>query len=63
MGFRIKEVRKRRKMSQEELATKSNVSRGTICALESGNAVVVTSKTLVKLAKALDVTVEEIFFS
>ena len=37
MGFKIKEVRKSLKMSQEELAEKSGVSRGTIVALESGS--------------------------
>ena len=34
MGFKIKEVRKSLKMSQEELAEKSGISRGTIVALK-----------------------------
>lgn len=47
MGFKIKEVRKSLKMSQEELAEKSGISRGTIVALEAGTERVSTTKTLV----------------
>lgn len=63
MGFRIKEVRKSLKMSQEELAQKSGVSRGTIAALESGTERVTTTKTLAAIAKAMNVTVDQIFFA
>lgn len=51
------------KMTQEELAEKSGVSRGTISALENGIDRTTTSKTLVKLAQALDTTVDRIFFT
>ena len=50
-------------MTQEELAEKSGVSRGTISALENGIDRTTTSKTLVKLAQALDTTVDRIFFT
>lgn len=63
MGYRIKEVREARRMSQEELSKKSGVSRGTISALENGLARNTTSKTLLKIAKALDTTVDQIFFA
>ena len=63
MGFKIKEVRKSLKMSQEELAQKSGVSRGTIAALESGAERVTTTKTLAAIAKAMNVTVDQIFFA
>ena len=36
MGYKIKELREAMKMTQEELAEKSGVSRGTISALENG---------------------------
>lgn len=36
MGYRIRELREAMKMTQEELADKSGVSRGTISALENG---------------------------
>ena len=38
MGYKIKEIREAKKMTQEELAEKSGVSRGTISALENGYA-------------------------
>lgn len=61
MGFKIKEVRKSLKMSQEELAEKSGVSRGTIVALEAGTERVTTTKTLVALAAAMNVSIDQIF--
>ena len=63
MGYRIKEVRESKNMTQEELADKSGVSRGTISALENGSLRNTTSKTLLKLAQALDTSVECIFFT
>lgn len=63
MGYKIKELREAMKMTQEELAEKSGVSRGTISALENGIGRTTTSKTLVKLAQALDTTVDRIFFT
>ena len=63
MGYKIKELREAMKMTQEELAEKSGVSRGTISALENGIDRTPTSKTLVKLAQALDTTVDRIFFT
>lgn len=63
MGSKLKEKRKSQGLTQEELAKKSGVSRGTILALESGKSEVVTkTSTLVKLAKALNSTVADIFF-
>lgn len=63
MGYKIKEVREALKMTQEELAEKSGVSRGTISALESGMARTTTTKTLARLAYALGVSVDKIFFA
>ena len=63
MGYKIKELREAMKMTQEELAERSGVSRGTISALENGIDRTTTSKTLVKLAQALDTTVDRIFFT
>ena len=63
MGYKIKEARESKGMTQEKLAEISGVSRGTIIALESGEAKITTTKTLVKLAKALNTKVEEIFFA
>ncbi len=63
MGFRIKELRESCNMTQEELAERSGVSRGTISALESGEDKTTTTKTLLKLAKALNSTVDRLFFN
>ena len=48
-------------MTQEELSLKSGVSRGTICALENNAERETTTKTLVKIAKALNATVDQLF--
>ena len=63
MGFKIKERREELGLTQGELARKSNVSRGTIVALESGRDKTTTTKTLFRIAEALDTTVDRIFFS
>lgn len=63
MGYKIKEVREAKKMTQEELAEKSGVSRGTISALENGTMRTTMTKTLVALARALETTVDQIFFA
>ena len=62
MGYKIKEVREEKRMTQEELAEKSGVSLSTIVALEKGTMNDVKMSTLQKLASAMDTTVQEIFF-
>lgn len=62
MGYRIKEVREELRMTQEELAQKSGISRGTISALENGTMRTTTTRTLAKLAEALNTTVDKIFY-
>lgn len=63
MGYRIKEVRILRRMTQEELSKKSGVSRAIISGLESGSRKETTTKTLLAIAKALETTVDDLFFS
>ena len=63
MGYRIRELREGKNMTQEELSNKSGVSRGTISALENGDQYTTTTKTLLKIAKALDATVDQLFFN
>lgn len=62
MGYKIKEIREQKDMTQEELAEKSGVSRVTISGLENGTDRNTTSKTLIRIASALGVTVDQIFF-
>lgn len=61
MRFKIKQLRKERRMSQEELAEKSGVSRATISGLETKGNPITTTETLQKLASALNVEVSEFF--
>ena len=62
MGYKIRERRKDKKMSQCELAEKSGVSRTVISGLESGAITTTTTDTLLKIARALDTNVADIFF-
>lgn len=62
MGYKIKERRESLKMTQEELSEKSGISRGTICALENGTDRNTTAKTLLSIARALDTTVDGLFY-
>lgn len=63
MGYKIRELRERLKMTQVELSIKSGVSRTTIYNLENGVESVTTTRTLNKLANALGVNVEDLFYS
>ncbi len=63
MGYKIKEIRNEKRMTQMELAEKSGVSRTIIAQLESGKRTQTTTKTLIKLASALGTTVDNIFFN
>ena len=62
MGYRLKEVREKQKMTQEELERKSGVSRQTISAIENNRCGQVMSGTLIALASALGTTIDKIFF-
>lgn len=61
MGSSIADARKRCGMSQEALSKKSGVSRATIARLESGEDFDVLASTVLKLAEALDTTVDALF--
>ena len=62
MGYKIREIREAKGMTQEELAQSSGVSRVTISGLENGTERATSTKTLLKIAKALAVSVDQIFF-
>jgi len=62
MDYRVKELREKRGLSQATLSKLSGVSRPTISKLEnSDEEVVINSKTLEKLAKALNVSIKTLF--
>ena len=62
MGFRIRECRNEINMSQEELSKKSGVSRTIISGLENGTITVTTTETLLRIARAMNKKVVDIFF-
>ena len=62
MGYRLREIREERKMTQEELERKSGVSRQTISAIENGRMGNVMVGTLMALANALDTTIDSLIF-
>ena len=61
MNYRIRELRTEKKLSQEALARLCGVSRITISGLESGRIQDTTSRTLKKIAEALDTSVDKLF--
>jgi DNA-binding XRE family transcriptional regulator len=61
MAINIKERREELKMTQEELAIKSGISRQTISSLENGKYDNVLMSTLAAIAAALGITVEDFF--
>ena len=58
MGRKIRECRKSMKMSQEDLAKKTNISRARLSAIENGKCRDILVSTLTAIASALDTTVE-----
>lgn len=59
--YKIKEIREKKKISQTELSELSGVSRATINRIEHEEDVVVNTKTLQKIADALNVSVKYLF--
>ena len=62
-GKRIADFRRKQNLSQAELAEISGVSRATIIRIESSDNVVINTKTLEKLASALNVSVRTLFLT
>lgn len=62
MGYKVKELRQKLSLSQEELSQRSGVSRQTISSIENNDARAATTKTLAKIARALNTTVGALFF-
>ena len=61
MGYKLKEIREQKGLTQEQLAKDSGVSRVTISAIENKDDYQVKTGTLLALAKALDTTIDKIF--
>ena len=63
MGYRIREIRESKGISQTELSEKSGISRATIWKLETDEKAVTMTSTLLKIASALGVSLDEIFLA
>lgn len=63
MEYIGKEIREGKRLTQDELAKKSGVSRSIICGLETGRTKTTTTKTLFKIAAVLNVSINDLFSS
>lgn len=62
MGYRLKEIREEKGLTQERLEELSGVSRQTISAIENNTNYQAKTGTLLALANAMEITVDKIFF-
>lgn len=60
LAKKVKQLREKLELSQEKLARSANVSNNTIINIEAGKQDNPTIETLRKVAKALNVSVEEL---
>jgi len=57
---RLKELRKKSGWSQQKLAEKAGVSYNTITKIEQGAATMPTIQTMIKIADAFDISLDEL---
>jgi len=60
IGNNIRKIRKQKKLTQERLARQADISLNTLTKIESGFAKAPNIKTVVKIARALNVSVDEL---
>lgn len=60
LSTNIKKLRKQKKLSQDKLARLADIPYNTLVKIESGKSNNPTFETLLKLANALDVTIDEL---
>lgn len=61
MKIKLKEIREKKGITQEELSVKSGVSRTTISDLENEKIESTTNGTMLKIAEALNCKIKDIF--
>ncbi len=62
MKNKIKEVREKAGLTQEQLSKKADISRTILSGLESGRIEITTTATIQKIADALETSISKIFF-
>jgi transcriptional regulator with XRE-family HTH domain len=60
IGENIKKIRKKRELSQDKLSKLADVTHTTLAKIESGKNDNPTIKTLIKIAKALNVKINDL---
>ncbi len=60
LGSRIREIRKTKKMTQDDLADKCNFEKGNLSRIETGQTNL-TMRSLLKISQALKVPIAELF--
>jgi len=60
LAKRLKELRKKAGWSQQKLAEKSSLSYNTITKIEQGAATMPTIQTIIKIADAFDISIDEL---
>jgi transcriptional regulator with XRE-family HTH domain len=60
IGNNLRKLRKKKGLSQEKLARLADISLNALTKIESGFAKKPTIQTVVKLAKALEVSIDEL---
>jgi len=60
IGENIRKIRQKKKISQDRLSKEANLALNTIVKLETGKNPNPTFETLQKIAKALDVSLDEL---
>mgnify|MGYP001592551908 CR=1 FL=1 len=60
LAKRIRELRNKKEFSQEKLARLADISYNTIVKIESGESKHPTIQTMVGIAKALDISLDEL---
>ncbi len=63
MKLNVKKIRLEKGLTQEELASKSGISRASIALYESNSTDNITVKNLEALAKVLECSIAELFIS
>lgn len=60
MGYKIRELRLQKRLTQEELAERAGITRTTICNIENGVQDDIKVKNLKRIADALEVSLAEL---